>query len=243
MSAQPPIRLEGEVAWRDSALQLSAGEADLVSLWGDEGRMRMALRESNGGSPSSTSPARAARFLRWRGFTRRRAGSSGRPAICSASRRSAPPDDRRWLDHGRWPLRHPLGRARAHDGAPDAYPFLKAEGSGLHQIPVGPVHAEIIEPGHFRFHAGGEAVVRLEERLGYVHKGVDALMRGAERRTRRSSGGAGQRRLDGRLWRRFRPRGRGGARDRGAGARATSSRRHGRAGAHRQSSRRHRRDL
>jgi Ni,Fe-hydrogenase III large subunit len=49
----------------------------------------------------------------------------------------------------------------------------------LHQIPVGPVHAGIIEPGHFRFHAGGEAVVRLEERLGYVHKGVDSLMRGA----------------------------------------------------------------
>ena len=57
--------------------------------------------------------------------------------------------------------------------------FLKAEGEGLHQIPVGPVHAGIIEPGHFRFHAGGEAVVRLEERLGYVHKGVDRLMRGA----------------------------------------------------------------
>ena len=49
----------------------------------------------------------------------------------------------------------------------------------MHQIPVGPVHAGIIEPGHFRFHASGEAVVRLEERLGYVHKGVDSLMRGA----------------------------------------------------------------
>ena len=55
----------------------------------------------------------------------------------------------------------------------------RPKGPGLHQIPVGPVHAGIIEPGHFRFHAGGEAVVRLEERLGYVHKGVDALMRGA----------------------------------------------------------------
>jgi Ni,Fe-hydrogenase III large subunit len=68
---------------------------------------------------------------------------------------------------------------QARDGAPDAYTFLKAEGPGLHQIPVRPVHAGIIEPGHFRFHASGETVVRLEERLGYVHKGVDALMRGA----------------------------------------------------------------
>jgi Ni,Fe-hydrogenase III large subunit len=49
----------------------------------------------------------------------------------------------------------------------------------LHQIPVGPVHAGIIEPGHFRFHANGETVVRLEERLGYVHKGIERLLRGA----------------------------------------------------------------
>ena len=44
---------------------------------------------------------------------------------------------------------------------------------------MGPVHAGIIEPGHFRFHAGGETIVRLEERLGYTHKGVEALMAGA----------------------------------------------------------------
>jgi Ni,Fe-hydrogenase III large subunit len=49
----------------------------------------------------------------------------------------------------------------------------------MHQIPVGPVHAGIIEPGHFRFTANGETVVRLEERLGYVHKGIESLMAGA----------------------------------------------------------------
>ena len=58
-------------------------------------------------------------------------------------------------------------------------PFLPSEGEGLHQIPVGPVHAGIIEPGHFRFTANGETVVRLEERLGYVHKGIESLMAGA----------------------------------------------------------------
>jgi Ni,Fe-hydrogenase III large subunit len=52
-------------------------------------------------------------------------------------------------------------------------------GEGVFHLPVGPVHAGIIEPGHFRFTASGEAVVRLEERLGYVHKGVEFLMRGA----------------------------------------------------------------
>ena len=54
-----------------------------------------------------------------------------------------------------------------------AYPFLPVEGEDLHQIPVGPVHAGIIEPGHFRFTASGETVVRLEQRFGYVHKGID----------------------------------------------------------------------
>ena len=57
--------------------------------------------------------------------------------------------------------------------------FLPTEGEGLHQIPVGPVHAGIIEPGHFRFTANGEFVVRLEQRLGYVHKGIESLMKGA----------------------------------------------------------------
>ena len=59
------------------------------------------------------------------------------------------------------------------------YRFLAAEGDGLHQIAVGPVHAGIIEPGHFRFTASGETVVRLEQRLGYTHKGIEGLMRGA----------------------------------------------------------------
>ena len=100
------------------------------------------------------------------------------------------------------------------------YEFLPVEGEGLHQIPVGPVHAGIIEPGHFRFTANGETVVRLEERLGYVHKGVEGcwpaptIERGA-RIVGRISG-----RQHGRLCLGLRPRGRGGARLDGAAARA-----------------------
>ncbi len=179
MSANTPISLKGEAAWRDAARRLSAGEADLVSLWGDEGRMRMALREANGALAIVEVACEAGAF----------ASVAALHPPASRLERSAcdlfgfaaigASDDRRWLDHGRWPLRHPLGRTQPRDGAPDPYPFLRAEGSGLHQIPVGPVHAGVIEPGHFRFHAGGEAVVQLEERLGYVHKGVDFLMRGA----------------------------------------------------------------
>ena len=82
------------------------------------------------------------------------------------------PDTRPWLDHGQW------STSRSEAKAP--YSFLPVEGEGLHQIPVGPVHAGIIEPGHFRFTANGETIARLEQRLGYVHKGVERLFEGAD---------------------------------------------------------------
>jgi Ni,Fe-hydrogenase III large subunit len=89
------------------------------------------------------------------------------------------PDTRPWLDHGRWGARFPLGNRVDGPSTAAPYRFLPAEGCGLHQIAVGPVHAGIIEPGHFRFTASGETVVRLEQRLGYTHKGIEGLMTGA----------------------------------------------------------------
>jgi Ni,Fe-hydrogenase III large subunit len=88
-------------------------------------------------------------------------------------------DTRPWLDHGRWPEGFiPLSSASyAGNGAghrlPADYEFLRVEGDGVHEIAVGPVHAGIIEPGHFRFSVVGEKVLRLEERLGYAHKGIE----------------------------------------------------------------------
>ena len=97
------------------------------------------------------------------------------------------PDTRPWLDLGFWDVQYPLGACEpAPTDRPD-YAFLPVEGESLHQIPVGPVHAGIIEPGHFRFTAGGETVVRLEQRLGYVHKGIESLMAGATHRDGRRS--------------------------------------------------------
>lgn len=87
-------------------------------------------------------------------------------------------DLRPWLDHGLWatgstPLQ-PGAQPRARPGAlPADYPFVRVEGDGVHEIAVGPVHAGIIEPGHFRFAVVGEKVLRLEEHLGYVHKGIE----------------------------------------------------------------------
>jgi len=58
------------------------------------------------------------------------------------------------------------------------YPFVSVTGDGVHEIAVGPVHAGTIEPGHFRFSIVGEKVLRLEEHLGYTHKGVDKRFQG-----------------------------------------------------------------
>ena len=167
--------------WREAIESIAGDEADLISLWGDDDTMLMALGWKD---------PRALDILRlrcaWGHFPS--VGAVHAPAI--RLERAACDlfgffpegalDQRPWLDHGRWPLRNPLGAATPCAGEGERYEFLKAEGEGLHQIPVGPVHAGIIEPGHFRFSASGETIVRLEERLGYLHKGVDALFRGAD---------------------------------------------------------------
>ena len=72
-------------------------------------------------------------------------------------------DTRPWLDHNRWGVRFPLETASTRCRTRRPIAFCQTEGDGLHQIAVGPVHAGIIEPGHFRFTASGETVVRLEE--------------------------------------------------------------------------------
>ena len=89
-------------------------------------------------------------------------------------------DARKWLRHGAWPAdAHPLRKdfdaTSNFPVAEDKYEFVRVQGEGVHEIPVGPVHAGIIEPGHFRFSVVGEKVLRLEERLGYKHKGIEKL--------------------------------------------------------------------
>ncbi len=98
------------------------------------------------------------------------------------------PDSRRWTRHQAWPddafpLRPDFpaaGRSPKRTAADLDYRFQRILGSGVYEIPVGPVHAGIIEPGHFRFQAVGEEVLRLEERLGYVHKGIEKIAVGRD---------------------------------------------------------------
>ncbi len=89
-------------------------------------------------------------------------------------------DQRPWLRHNAWPadvfpLRAEIPLDAQFPLEPDYYSFVRVSGEGVHEIPVGPVHAGIIEPGHFRFQVIGERILRLEERLGYVHKGIAKL--------------------------------------------------------------------
>ena len=87
--------------------------------------------------------------------------------------------------HQHWPegwhpMRADAGPAPAFGDESQAYPFLAVEGPGVYEIPVGPVHAGIIEPGHFRFSVVGETILNMKARLWFVHKGIERLFQGRD---------------------------------------------------------------
>src|SRR6266540_770570 len=87
-------------------------------------------------------------------------------------------DQRPWAWMASWPIdQFPLRRdfvpSPKWEPGQEEYPFIRVEGEGVHEIPVGPIHAGIIEPGHFRFSCLGEVITNLEIRLGYQHRGVE----------------------------------------------------------------------
>jgi Ni,Fe-hydrogenase III large subunit len=167
--------------WAFAAGQLAQGHWTLLGLWGEPASLHMALLDERSGEigvlsldcPEGRFPSVGQRHppaIRLERTVRDLFGLVPKGL----------PDARPWLDHGRWGVHSPLNEPAASGASGTTYTFLPAEGESLHQIPVGPVHAGIIEPGHFRFTANGETVVRLEERLGYVHKGIEGLMAGAD---------------------------------------------------------------
>jgi Ni,Fe-hydrogenase III large subunit len=175
-----PRAIVSEDGWQAATDELVAGRATLLGLWGEPAAVHMALlaepneiavvsfESADGWFPSVARVHPPA--LRLERTIHDLFGLEPRGAS----------DIRPWLDHGTWGGQAPLGRnKRSSAGKAEPYRFLSAEGEGLHQVAVGPVHAGIIEPGHFRFTANGEHVVRLEQRLGYVHKGIEAMLSGA----------------------------------------------------------------
>ena len=98
------------------------------------------------------------------------------------------PLPRRLVLHQHWPEGwHPMRRdagpppEMVDEAAP--YPFVQVQGPGVYEIPVGPVHAGLIEPGHFRFSVVGETILKMKARLWFLHKGVEKLFEGREVRS------------------------------------------------------------
>jgi Ni,Fe-hydrogenase III large subunit len=169
--------------WEEAAAQLASGRARLLAMWAsgaldtapavqaafliDSGALLLSLPLAASAAPY---PGLEGYFPSASRMQRAMADLSGV--------RSTDPDARPWLRHNAWPrdfhpLVDPTAPSADHEGGIDVYPFVRVDGEGVHEIPVGPVHAGIIEPGHFRFSVVGEKVLRLEERLGYVHKGIE----------------------------------------------------------------------
>src|SRR5438445_3470700 len=174
-----PRAVVGAHLWRFVANELAQGRLSLLGIWGERSTVHMAIMDEDAAEIAIVS-------LNCPDHTDASIGRLHPPALrleramndLFGLSAQGSPDSRPWLDHSRWGVRFPLGGCVDALSEAVPYRFLPAEGDGLHQIAVGPVHAGIIEPGHFRFTASGETVVRLEQRLGYVHKGIDGLMTG-----------------------------------------------------------------
>ncbi|MGE0225069.1 MAG: hydrogenase expression protein HypE [Acetobacteraceae bacterium] len=170
-------------AWRQVAQEVAATGGRLLSLWAGGGNtLHAAYALGPGALVLSLPVTEAAEPYPGIEDIFPCAGRLQRAAADLSGPRSSDPDRRPWLRHAAWPEEYRPLADRERPAPPDqsqgelpveAYPFVRVEGEGVHEIPVGPVHAGIIEPGHFRFSVVGEKVLRLEERLGYVHKGIE----------------------------------------------------------------------
>jgi len=181
--APMPRHKVSRVLWQQAVDDLARGGLSLLSLWATRTATHMALRDNESCDIGVISVDSRRKSFPSVGVAHPAAQRLERAAVdLFGFSASGAIEARPWLDHGVWGVSHPMGKTQEHAVEAVDYPFLPSEGESLHLFAVGPVHAGIIEPGHFRFTAQGETVVRLEARLGYAHKGVDRLMRGADLR-------------------------------------------------------------
>lgn len=187
--------------WRTLCVHVAASGGRLVALWGSQRSSTPDAYTVHAAYATETEFAVAALHLDGTTYPDISdffpAAMRMQRALCDllGLRATGAADARKWLRHAAWPAEcFPLRKTASavhtqvydnkEDNA-DAYAFVQVAGDGVHEIPVGPVHAGTIEPGHFRFSVVGERVLRLEQRLGYKHKGIEkrfeqmALMQGA----------------------------------------------------------------
>jgi len=169
--------------WTRAARELAAGGARLLAMWASAGAsvaptVRVAFLLDSGALLLSLRLADADALYPGLEEFFSCAERMQRAMTDLSGVRSSDSDSRPWLRHNAWPPRFrplidPATSSSEYAVGVDEYPFVRVQGEGVHEIAVGPVHAGIIEPGHFRFSVVGEKVLRLEERLGYVHKGIE----------------------------------------------------------------------
>jgi len=186
VSEAPPSRLRRVTSeqWVQAATDAAAAGGRLLALWGtadaadpSSAILRAALQWDLGMLVLELPVREGAHYPGLHGIFPA-ATRMQRAVFDLVGARSDDVDMRPWVRHAVWPAdAFPLrpGVAVTPPPAPvvDTYEFVRVEGDGVHEIGVGPVHAGTIEPGHFRFSIVGEKVLRLEERLGYVHKGIE----------------------------------------------------------------------
>ena len=184
MNASPPVDHERvtRTRWSQRTAELHASGARLLTLWASDERdrggadvlrsafvhgVRLVVLELELPEDAAPWPAIDAWYPAAARLQRAVRDLSGVAAEGA--------DPRPWLRHGAWSAHEaPLRRDfRTPTPDPRPYPFVRVRGEGVHEVAVGPVHAGTIEPGHFRFSVVGEKVLRLEERLGYKHRGIE----------------------------------------------------------------------
>ena len=163
--------------WRDFAQDAAASGARLLALWGTAApAVHMIVLRPDGAVVASALHSAATAFPGVEDVFPA-ASRMQRAMRDMVGIETTDADGRPWLRHAAWaPDAWPLAGGNEPAAAPlpvDDYRYVRVDGDGVHEIAVGPVHAGIIEPGHFRFSVVGEKVLRLEERLGYVHKGIE----------------------------------------------------------------------
>ncbi|MDR0244090.1 MAG: NADH-quinone oxidoreductase subunit C [Burkholderia sp.] len=178
-----------ESGWIEIAQAARAEQTRLIAMWGgeapdrsfsvhaayecDDGILWARLVTGNTPQPDGDFPDLAAIFPY--------AARMQRAIFDLAGLRARGAEDTRpWLNHGNWPgdyfpLQQQATGLERFESNEANYAFVQVAGDGVHEIAVGPIHAGIIEPGHFRFSVVGEKVLRLEERLGYAHRGVERV--------------------------------------------------------------------
>ena len=188
MAATQDLAPVGLDAWAQACDQaLDAGER-MVTLFGradgvdgSDGRADASER----GAGVTTAVRTTAVFQAADGRLRVLRGRASRGAHAYASLTPAHPavqifERELWEQTGIDPLGHPWLKPVRYEGARQqrmtGHPFFTVRGQEIHEVGVGPIHASVIEPGHFRFMCHGEQVQHLEIQLGYQHRGVEALL-------------------------------------------------------------------